>query len=282
MKKNPLLSLSGAVLVTSISVLPLLAELPSMTEKESLGYFAILKTKNYQFGMTSQGKASIHMVGKAGDILPQKQTNISVDFFVEEVWPSGKVSPKVFLPETLESSQAATDKPKDLVFRGKTKDGAAFEAFLTEDHGAILLGGRLLASDIPSKNPQRFVVRVRFPNAYPDVKNLSDKKVAKIFEQKISKDRLVLITADGKRTKLSTADPIDAGSNEINGIGITAAQLELSPYVDKKIELKASENSKMIISNTIPGPLHNGFSIMWSADAAKDPDGKARLRIDIK
>ena len=265
-----------------MSVQPTLAELPSLTEKESLGYFAVLKTKYYQFGLTSQGKASMKMVSKTGEALTLKQTNLSVDFSVEEVWPSGKVSQKAIVSETLESTQPATDKPKDLVFRGKTKDGTAFEVFFTEDRGAVSLGGRLLPAEVPSKNPQRFVIRVRIPNAYPEVKDLNDKKVAKAFEQKISKDRVVLIMADGKRTKLSTADPIDAGTKEINGAGITAAQVELSPYLEKKFELKASENSTMTLSNTAVGPLHDGFAIAWTADAAKDPQGKARLLIDLK
>lgn len=280
--KNIWVNVVAAGLVTSMSVLPAVAELPSLTEKESLGYFTILKTKEYQFGLTSQGKASIKMLGKTGEVLTLKQTNISVDFFVEETWPSGKVSQKVIVPETLESLQPATDKPKDIVFRAKTKDGIAFEVFFTEDRGAVSLGGRLLPSDVPNKNPLRFVVRARIPAAYPDAKDLTDKKVAKAFEQKISKDRLTLILADGKRTKLSTADPIDAGTKEINGPGITAAQLELSPFLGKKVELKATENSAMTLSNTTPGPLHDGFAISWSADAAKDPQGKARLLIDLK
>ncbi len=280
--KNPLVCALVVGLVSAVGVSPLRAELPSMTEKESLGYFAILKTKDYQFGITSQGKATLKMVSKTGEVTTQKQTNIAVDFLVEETWPSGKVSQKAIVPESLESSQAATDKPKDIVFRGKTKEGAGYEIFFTEDHGAVSLGGHMLPSEPPSKNPLRVVVRVRVPNAYPDTKDLNDKKVAKAFEQKTAKDRLTLIMTDGKRTKLSTTDSIDAGSKEINGPGITAAQLELSPYLGKKVELKASENSTMALSNTAPAPLQDGFMISWSADAAKDPQAKARLTIDFK
>ena len=34
--------------------------------------------------------------------------------------------------------------------------------------------------------------------------------------------------------------------------------------------------------NAKPAPLHEGFTINWVPDAAKDTDGKARLAIEVK
>jgi hypothetical protein len=32
----------------------------------------------------------------------------------------------------------------------------------------------------------------------------------------------------------------------------------------------------------MPKPLHEGFMIVWMADTAKDPEGKARLAIEVR
>jgi hypothetical protein len=38
----------------------------------------------------------------------------------------------------------------------------------------------------------------------------------------------------------------------------------------------------MMLVNKDSKPLHSGFSILWTADTAKDPEAKARFSIEAK
>jgi hypothetical protein len=44
----------------------------------------------------------------------------------------------------------------------------------------------------------------------------------------------------------------------------------------------ASENSSITLENKPPAALVEGFSMTWTADVAKDPEGKARLSFGMK
>lgn len=270
-----------AGLLCVAGVAPASADLPGLAEQEWLGYFVGFQNKKFQFAITSQGKATIKVIGKKGEPLAQKLT-IPVEFLVEEIRPDGKPSVKNFQPETLESAQPATNKPQQIVIRGKVTGEARFEIHVNEDRGMISLGGRLLDPGTLTKNPLRFSIRLKFPDAYPNAKAAGDKKEEKELEHKMKNDRLQLSWTDGKRVKQATDKAVDAGSNEINGPGIAAMQVEFSSYDEKKFEFSASENSTMRLSGTLAAPLHEGFTLTWMADPAKDPDGKARLSFEVK
>lgn len=278
---NRRMGLIAASLIGATGILPVSAELPGLSEKEWLGHFVGFGNKRFQFGVTTQGKAAIRVTGKKGEPLNQRLA-IAVDLLVEEILPDGKITVKQIMPETLESAQAATDKPKNIVFHGKVKGDASFEVFINEDGGAISLGGRLLDPGTLKKNPLRFSIRLKFPHAYPNEKANGDKKKAKAFEDKIKNDRLQLTWTDGKHVKQSTAGKVEAGAKEINGPGIAAAQIEFRSYEDKQFELVASAPSSMALSNARTGPLHEGFFLTWTSDPAKDPEGKARITIAVK
>ena len=262
-------------------ILPLSAELPGLQEKEWLGYFVGFKNKKFQFAITSQGKAAIKVMGKKGEPLAQKLT-IPVEFLVEEIRPDGKASVKNLKPETLESAQPATNKPQQIVIRGKVTGDASFEIFINEDHGIIALGGRLLDPGTLTKKPLRFSIRLKFPNAYPDAKATGDKKKAKELKEKSKNDRLQLSWTDGTRVRQPTDKPVNASSKEINGPGIAAMQVEFSAYDEKKFDFTASPSSTMTLAGGPAAPLHEGFTVIWRADLAKDPGGKARLSFGVK
>jgi hypothetical protein len=38
----------------------------------------------------------------------------------------------------------------------------------------------------------------------------------------------------------------------------------------------------MNLQNSKAAPLHEGFTIIWAADTAKDPEAKARLAMEVK
>ena len=273
------LILAGLISITGMA--PVQAELPTLTDKEWLGYFVGFEDKNFQLGVTTVGKILLKVKGKNGDVLGHSLA-VDIGIVIEETQTDGKVVQRKIIPESLESAQQATQKPDHVAFRGKVTGDTGFEATLTEGKaGEIILGGRLLDPET-LKKPTRFSLVVKFPSAYEYAMKDSDKKTEKAFEDKIKKDRLQLILVDKKRAKLETAEPAGAELQQINGVGVTAAQLGLAAYQGKEFEITASENSRMTISSAGSGPLHDGFSLNWSADPAKDPQGHARLAIKAK
>lgn len=270
----------AAGLIGIAGILPASAELPSLSEKDWLGYFVGVKTRSFMFGITPDGKATIKVLNDKGDPVSLKLT-IPVEFRIEETMPDGKVIGRAMKPESLESAQAATIKPKDVVFKGLVTGDIGFEVFVTEERGGISLGGRLLDSGA-LKNPTRFCITVKVPNAYPDVKVEEDKRAKKAFEDKIKGDRVQVSRTDGKREKISMAKPVAGDSPDVTGPGLSGVQIEASSFNDRKIEFTASPNSSIALTNSSKQPLGDGFSLVWKADSAKDPEGKARLQIGVK
>lgn len=269
-----------AGLAVASGIFPVSAGLPTMDNRAWLGYFVGFENKKFQFGITSEGKAAIKIIGKKGEPVSQDLT-IPVTFLVRETLPDGKVIDRKIKPESLESAQVATDKPQNVVFRGSVTGDAGFEVFVNEDNGGISLGGHLLDAG-KLKNPVRFFIELKIPDAYSKAKKDGDKKQVKAFEEKIKKDRLQLAWTDKNRVKLALSDKVDANSKEINGPGIAAAQIEIAAYDDKQIQVTASEMSVLQLSGNQERPLHEGFSFIWAADPEKDPENKARLRIEVK
>lgn len=270
----------AAGLISMVGNLTASAELPQMLDKEWAGYFVGFQNKKFQFSVTPQGEGAIRVIGGKDELLARRLT-IPVEFVVEEILPDGKAKARAILPETLQSAQAATDKPKQIGFQGKVRGDAGFEVFIHEERGVISLGGRLLNSGTV-KNPLRFSLRVTIPDIYPSEKNGGDKKGIEAFEKRSENDRLQLTWTDGKKVRPAIDKPVDAGSKEINGPGIATAQVAFSAYDEKKFEFVAAENSRISISGRRVAPLHQGFFITWTADPAKDPESKARLNLEVR
>lgn len=277
-----------AIAVSASGAFSAKAELPSLDDRKWVGNFVGFESKHFQFSVATQGKAKIEAMGKKGAPLTSKLA-VSIEFLIQEAMPDGKIVTKAIKPESLESEQPASLKPSNIVIRGKVTGDAAFEGYLTEEHGLISMGGKLLDPGTLTKNPLRFAIRVTFPDAYyaagkdkVTTGKVDEKKVAKAFEQKIEKDRIQLKWTDGKSRKQSVSDAVDATSKEINGPGIAALSVEFSSYQENKFLLVASENSSMTLSNAVAKPLYSGFSVIWMADTAKDPEAKARLNLEVK
>ena len=272
----------AAILISLCGVFPASGDLPGLDDRQWAGHFVGFSNRAFQFGLATDGKAKIEVIGQKEKTVSHVLA-VSVQFAVEEVRPDGKTVLKTILPETLESAQAATKEPRDVVFKGKVKGDASFQASVHEERGVISLGGKLLDPGTLTKNPVRFVIRVNFPNAYPyDKDRTAGKKEMKAFEQKTEKDRLQLKWTDGKIRKQSLSDSVDAASKEIYGPGIAMFNLEFSSYQEKKFDFVASANSTMTLSNSAVQPLHDGFAVTWLADPEKDPEGKARLSFHVK
>jgi hypothetical protein len=162
---------------------------------------------------------------------------------------------------------------------------AEFELYLEQNRGIVFIGGRVLNSGTLTKNPIRFVVRVRIPNCYPDSSDTEAKptdKSSKAFLKKIEDDSLEVKWTDGKKVKKDFEEAVDANSKDLNGPGIASAEVTASSYQGNRLMFTAAPNSAITLQNSAPKQLHEGFVIYWVADAAKDPAGKARLAIEVK
>lgn len=258
-----------------------LAELPTLTEKKWLGHFIGFENNKFSYGLTVRGRSLIKVAGTKEKPLSRKLA-IQVDCVVEEILPSGKLYLHPILPESLECSQPAGTHIDKVVIRGKVKGDTRFELSIDENQGVISLGGRLVDQGPKVKNPVRFSLQVKFPNAYPYAKRSGDKKQQEAFEKKIRNDRMSVTWTDGKRIKPATDQGIDATSKDLNGPGISALQTEFSAYLGKKVGCVASVNSVCSLSNERAGPLHDGFVLTWVPDPVKDPHGAARLSFEVK
>lgn len=256
------------------------AQLPALDHKPWLGHYAAVEHKRFNLGVTAQGKITLIPMGKSGKPVSQDLA-IPILVGIEEMQPNGQYSLKAIQPATLESSSPATDKLENAVIRGKVTGDASFEVTLEQERGVISVGGRMLDPG-KLKAPSRFVVRVRFPSAYPHVRKLRDKDDEKAFQKKVEDDQIDLRWTDGKRKKQALDETVDASSKEINGPGIAVAEVEISSYQRRKVLLTSSENSHLSLWNGGSAPLHEGFTFVWTPEAAKDPEGKARLTLEFK
>ena len=252
-----------------------------MNKQPWMGFFAAYESKRFNFAISSQGKVTLTPMNEKGKPVSSRN-EIRIAFGIEEVLPNGKTTTKEIKVESLESAEAATDKLQKTVIRGKVAGDAAFEAFIEQDRGIISMGGHVTDTGTLTKNPIRFTIRATIPDVYEKVEK-NGEKALKAFEKRIKDDSLDLEWTDGKRLKEALDKPVDVNSKEINGPGITDLELELSAYGGSKIYCSASENSAITLSGkAAPSPLNGGFTIRWLADAAKDPQGKARLKLLVK
>ncbi len=257
-----------------------------------LGYYAVFTSKRFNITVLPQGNIKITPMNDKDEPVG-KDLAINIDFGIEEIPPDGKAVMKQIKFETLESRDAATEKLEKISIRGKVTGDAEFELNLEQVRGVIFIGGRVLNPGTLTKNPIRFAVRTRIPNAYPYQDNKADdptdrkkekqaEKSEKEFLKKIKDDSLEVKWTDGKRVKQDFEKVVDVASKDLNGPGITSAVVEISSYMGKRMIFTAAQNSSMTLRNPQPEPLHKGFTIFWQADTAKDTEGKARLAIEVR
>jgi hypothetical protein len=285
MKNKTHTTILAAALISGFTGLPKAgAELPSLEKQPWIGFYAAYANKRFNFSVTPQGNIELAPMNKKGTPVGKKLA-ITIDAGIEETLPDGKAVMKQIQVDTLESEQAATENLEKISIRGKVTGDAQFELNLEQTRGIIFIGGRVLDSGTLTKNPIRFAVRVRIPNGYPDSSDAKAKPVdksGKAFLKKIADDSLTVKWTDGKRVKQDFEKAVDATSKDLNGPGIASAEVEISSYHGNRLIFTASPNSAITLRNAQPAPLHEGFVISWLADASKDPDGKARLAIEVK
>ncbi len=258
-------------------VLPVHADLPTLDDKEWLGYFVGVKNRDFRFDIDTKGGMTLLPLSVKKEDLDHR-LRVKIDFQVEEIQPNGQVVVKNVMQDSLMSEQAPTHKPQDIVIKGKVTGDATFEAYLAEDRGVIVLGGKI-TSPGTLKNPLRFSIFTRIPNAYPSSKLTED--LGK-FEALTKRDRVQVMFADGKNGKISGSDPVSALSKDGALPPISAVNIDFSSLDGHKYVITAEPNSAMVVSGEADKLSYQGIGLHWSSDAAKDPEGKARLRIAVK
>ena len=212
-----------------------------MMEQPWLGYFAVAEELSFNFLITAQGSFEIMVRNKEG--APIEGIPITLQFLAQETLPDGSVKDLPMEPDTLESADPATANLKKTVLRGKLTELATgqptLEITLEVVSGTILANARIIDKGIFDKNSLRPVIRAGFPVFYVNensVKAEWDKKQIKEFEKRIGKDSVTLKRLDGKVVKLACVDKTDPKFKEVNGTGISSAEVEISDYQNRKIE----------------------------------------------
>lgn len=239
------------------------------------GHFAALDTRDYQFSMTSQGKTAILPYGSEKKLIA-KSLALSLAINMDETLPDGKIVSRQIIKESLTSDQEPTTAPQNLVYRGKVTRDAEFEAYIEQDRGVLSFGGKILSEGSTKGNPLKFVIRLNFPAPY---KNIKDKD-SKVFEKRIRRDDVRLEWIDGKRHKFDVTTEVENEDVTLNGPGIANLEASFYTYQDKKIHLAATGASAMTVETTrMGGAMKDGFTVTWTPDPKRDPEGKSRLVI---
>lgn len=262
------------------------AQLPAL-EQPWLGYFVVADEGKYRFQMASTGESGVLVLNKGGD--PIEAYPITLQFLAIESLPDGSVRDLPMKLDTMESTDPPTSKLKKTVFRGKLTEQATgqptLEVTIENSGGSILAGVRITDKGAFDKNPLQPVIRVVFPGFYaPEQATMLewDKKQIKDFDKLIGKDSVRTKQLDGKTVKLACVDKMELTPAQINAARSSLIEVEIGAYQNRKIEFIAAPNSSLTLGNAGATPLHAGFWLQWSVDAAKDPDGNAKLAIRIK
>lgn len=285
---HSLQSMTIAAMFLSLQGLQTLsAQLPMMQKQPWLGYFAVADESKFRFQIATTGEVGFYVLNKGGD--PVEAYPITLQFLATETLPDGSVRDLPMKLDTPESTDSPTAKLKKTVFRGKLTEQATgqptLEVTIENSNGSILASARITDKGAFDKNPLLPVIRVVFPGFYaPEqaARETWDKKQTKDFDKVLRKDSVSLKHLDGKTVKLACVEKPELKPDEINAAGSSQVEVDIAAYQNRKIALQAATNSSLSLVNASPAPLHSGFCFQWSADAAKDPDGKAKLAIMIK
>lgn len=286
--QQPLAVLGLSLLVHTFQ--PANAQLPSLDAAPWFGYFAGEQNSRCTLGISSHGE----IIFNPSDEAPHAAGGRSFRMrpAIEEITPDGRLVVRKLDSETLESSQAATNKIEKVVYTGKVQGGATLEVTVERSRNNFLIGGRVVDPG-PNKNPKRFALIGRSPRFYApygqgkkskseEQKALEEKR-EKAMELKLKDESLQLKLLDGKRVKQRILEPADLASAQISEPGVAEIEMDFQIYRGRKVFLTASPNSSFSLSNASSQRIYkNGFSLVWRPDPEKDTDGKARMAISTR
>jgi hypothetical protein len=261
------------------------AQLPGLDDKIWLGYFAGYSSRDFLFGVGSNGEIRLQIEsskGKGTGSIAASAMSILVG--IEEDNPNAKPSVRTIREETLETTDEPTDKLQKTVIRGKVTGDAGFELTIERDRGNFIISNRLIDPGSLTKNPIRPVVVLQMKTLYTSA-DKGELSKAQIKERE--KDTLELKWTDGTRKKFSLSDEMDATLEAVNGPGISIAQIEAGGLIrDRKLTLEAPAGVSVIrAGNQLPQMLNRGMRFTAMPAPAKPggkPNDTARLVIGVR
>lgn len=262
------------------------AQLPMAKDATELGYFALVEEKKLKFSINTAGDIQLQPLNRektpAGEPL-------NIQPSIVETQPGVSEIPRGLIANSLETKEEPAARLTKTSYRGKADNDAVMEAAVEASRGVIFLGGKILEKG-KSMNPQhvRFAIPVHHvyvgeKNRIAAIENVEDKeKQQKEFNKKIRNDSISLRLAGGKRLKFKMQDPIETLNAQIKGTPIEQVELEYAAYPDHKFLFTAAPNSEIALEAAKGTPLHTTLSIHWKSNPEKDPEGKARLALQLK
>lgn len=282
MSKHRFLTAAASLLCACASTQSAMAELPSLTEKEWLGRFAVSANSKYSFEIETTGDIKLHLEGSRKKKIPPYAV-IKIATRIEEMMPDGTVAAREIIQSSLESSDPATAELRKTTIRGKVTGDTTFEITIEDRQGTIYMGGKIIQPGPAVKNPMRLTVLTTFPTLYQfQTKNdISDEQREKL-QKKLEDDKITLKRTDGKKVKQTFESAVEGASEKVSGPGIASAEVDCAEYAGKKIVLTAATNSSLMLSNPNNEPLWNGYTLKWTTDPEKDKGNKAQLAIEVR
>lgn len=274
------------LLSTAAGLNSLQAQLPMAEDAPERGYFALLAQKKLKFSINTAGEIQAQPLDPDG---AAKGQPLNILTTIVETPAGGTDLARSFITGSL-----ATDDPPDARlsktrFRGKADNDAVMEVRVEASNRVIFLGGQVLDKG-KSVNPQHVRFSIPMHGAYgadkariAEIKNPDDKaEEEKEFVKKIRNDVLSLKLANGKRLKYKMQEPIEPLNEQIKGASIESVELEFAAYPDHKLLFTASSNSEIALDAAKGSPLNMALTIHWKSNPEKDPEGKARLALQVK
>ncbi len=250
--------------------------LPALQVKPWEGYFVAHETRACQFALGCDGVGTITPKNRRGESFGLNRA-LGFVMSIEEVLPSGKVVVRRVDPDSLETKDKATTKPKTVKYRGKVTGDASFEAVMEFEGSKMRLGGRVLDPG-KLKNPLRFVVKVVVRDLYHG----ADPK-DRDFRRKVKDDEVRYETLAGKRGKIEMGEEVDADVEKtISDKGLASMRFESGVYKGRRFEFSCVDGGAIRIEHPAGKPLTGGMMIGWRPDPKKDAEGKARLEISVR
>ena len=244
-----------------------------LTEKPWLGYFAGYDRRDFCVGVGANGRIELQVKKDGGGVLGVGRV-IYIEAEIREQDGDRKVEKKL-KPESLTSTDKATEQPQKTSFRGKVTGDAEFEMTLEFDDDDVYISGRLLDPGT-LKNPD-FQIRVKYGDVYRYV-------TPEKLKDETERDSIETLNVDKKKNKIKVFEKVDLASEEINGKGLTFVEVQLKGLNSRKFLHEVQGASTLRLENNggiAEAPLQ-GFSVIWQADAEKNKDGKARLHMEVK
>lgn len=269
------------LILTPFLVTFAMAELPCFEKGDFRGCFAAHEASRYDFVMKECGE--MRLIPKRRSREPAAiAKRIRIEYGIEELQPDGTAVFKQTRDGSLTSDEEPSDDFDRMTFRGTTTGEAVYEVILEQSRDVISIGGRVVDSGELTEKPTRFALRVVVPNVYRDFEFKAGEGL-RAYERKTRSDYLRLLRIDYSKLKLDNDDVKAVDGPALTGSGIEEIETRLSYYEGRRFFFMADRKSGMAISQgRSAGPWFEGFTVHWFADAAKDPEGEARLNLSIR